>query len=221
MEVRMTRASIAALAVTLLLTTSAGARLSERGKEVAVRLHVVLHLSLGLEDRALASETARAVLDDAGVIVEWHECSALTTACPEPSGPNVVTVRLLETTAGRHQASGHLVRNFRHGSTALVYVPRHRELTRAVRHSPSGRVHPALSTLRTGHLLGLTIAHEVGHALGLHHGPTGVMKAHIGMEDILALRSSRLTFLPDESRRMRQAVSGGATLLVDSEPPSQ
>lgn len=42
------------------------------------------------------------------------------------------------------------------------------------------------------------------------------MKANIDLDDILALRSSRLAFRPDESRRMRQAISGSATLVVDS-----
>jgi hypothetical protein len=53
--------------------------------------------------------------------------------------------------------------------SVLVFVPRNVEVTQKIRQSPAGRSNPRLATLAPGHLVGLTIAHEVGHYLGLSH----------------------------------------------------
>jgi hypothetical protein len=170
---------------------------------LTVQLHVVLHLPIDREDLALARETAQGLLTSAGIGSEWQECSALTSPCDSPNGPNVISVRLLPRKVTGRPECGHLIRDPKRGTAALVYVVRHRELARDIRHSPAGRSHPALSGLKAGHVTGLTIAHEVGHALNLRHARRGVMKAWIDVDDLLALRQARLAFTPDESVRMR------------------
>jgi predicted Zn-dependent protease len=52
----------------------------------------------------------------------------------------------------------------------------------------------------------MTIAHEVGHALGLPHAATGVMKASLSVREVVALRAARLRFTHEQAAAMRQAL---------------
>ena len=56
-------------------------------------------------------------------------------------------------------------------------------------------------------MIGLTVAHEVGHALGLPHSPWGVMKARPSIDDVVAFRRGLLAFTPREALQMRTAIA--------------
>jgi len=176
---------------------------------LTIYLHLILHLPVEEEELARARETAQSLLASAGIAAEWQVCSVLTSQCGAANAPNAVSVRLLPRRSTGRPECGQLVRDPKLGTVALVYVVRHRELVLDVRHSPAGRATPSLSTLESGHVTGLAIAHEVGHALNLRHARRGVMKAWIDLEDLRALRESRLAFTPEQSARMR------ARLLTD------
>ena len=90
--------------------------------------------------------------------------------------------------------------------TIFVYVAAIVDRVLAIHHGAPSRSEPTLASLRPGHLIGLTVAHEVGHALGLPHAASGVMKENADLDDILALRASRFLFLPQQVARMRQAI---------------
>jgi Xaa-Pro aminopeptidase len=69
--------------------------------------------------------------------------------------------------------------------------------------------HPMDAAIRAElarHFIGLTIAHEIGHGLGLRHSASGVMKPDADMDDMLALRQSRLRFASREAVRMREQI---------------
>ncbi len=61
-------------------------------------------------------------------------------------------------------------------------------------------------------MVGLTIAHEVGHSLGLVHVSSGVMKAQPSLDEIVALRTSTLAFGHKEGTIMRLALARSEVL---------
>jgi hypothetical protein len=98
----------------------------------------------------------------------------------------------------------------------MIFVPCHENLVRTVRAKAVARSAPWLATLEIGHLLGLTMAHEVGHVLRLVHAPVGVMQARFDMDAFFALRTSRLAFMPHERLRIREAMLARAAVLTVS-----
>lgn len=151
----------------------------------------------------LAQITAATLLGTAGIRVACRPC--LLASCPTDTSGDVVLVQLLSVVKMTdREVAGETVRDQRSGLvTVLIYVPRIVELASEVRRSSDGRSHPALSSLEIGHLVGLTIAHEVGHGLGLSHSRSGVMKARPSLNEIVALRASNLVFRDAEAARMR------------------
>jgi hypothetical protein len=198
--------AISAALVHLLLYGSMPGAGSNR--EVRVHLYAVLHLEMSAGELELGLATAKALLAQASIGADWQVCSALAGVCEPRSGPGLITLRFVARKVTGRPECGALIRD-RHGVAALMYVARHRALVHEVIHSPRGREHPALAALRAGHVTGLSIAHEVGHALGLKHAKRGVMKAWIDVDDLLALRESRLPFTREQAAHMQAMLAAG------------
>jgi len=162
----------------------------------------------GLDDAALQriEQTVGALLAPAGIGANWHGCQPPGDCSSEH--PVIVLVQLLtvsKMTDG--EVCGEFLRDQRSGvPTVLVYLPRVVELQQAMRGGSGARDSPALATTQIGDLVGLIIAHEVGHALGVPHGRTGVMKARPSVDDVIALRLSTLAFQQKEATVMRLAI---------------
>jgi hypothetical protein len=66
-------------------------------------------------------------------------------------------------------------------------------------------------------LTGAIVAHEIGHVLGLHHGPVGVMRERLDPSDILSLREHRLVFSRNDAATMQRSaerVAGRAAAML-------
>ena len=182
--------------------------------DTTVVLHVTAELRVppsgALRDAEfeVAGRTARALLATAGILVELRDCRAPRSDC-EVSAPGdvVIDVRLRP---GRKTtdvtACGEVARDYLGRPVVVLYLPPHADLATAFRFHIASRSNPALGEIRTGHLVGLTLAHEVGHWLGLPHAASGVMKARPALEEVTALAFQRLAFESQQGSRLRDAL---------------
>ena len=179
---------------------------------------VVLHVSAELRPRhpgglpdaefEVAGRAARTLLATAGISVVLRDCRAATSPC-EVSAPGQVgiSVRLRPgRKPGDAAACGEVARDYLDRPVVVVYLPPHADLVTAFRFHVAARSNPALGEIRTGQLVGLTLAHEVGHWLGLPHAASGVMKARPALEEVTALASQRLAFELQQGFSLRYAL---------------
>jgi hypothetical protein len=185
---------------------SRGARVetAHGGSPPSLHLNVRVHESLDPANLEQARETGQALLESVGIRLDWRECHAGDACAPPGESPAVVVLLLPFANPTHRGLSGQVVEDNRtRAATISVYVPVLADLARAIRNSPAGRWDSRLATLHTGHLVGLTIAHEIGHALLLPHASSGLMQPEFDLDDVRDMREARLSFTPSEGAILR------------------
>jgi hypothetical protein len=212
-----TRARAVSVVAICAIRLAIPADLTARGQGEVIELRVMTYAS-DPSDVQRAGQVALDVLGAADLHALWRICAAGPGGCaPSPDATRSVLVRLLPLSrVSDRSVGGETVKDQVTGGPAiLVYLGSEQALTRSFQQMAEGRSNPALASLSWGDLAGLTIAHEIGHVLGLSHSKTGLMKPRWDTADIIAAHDSRLVFQRKESVAMAIAMrSDNVTLAL-------
>ena len=181
-----------------------------------VDLRVYTYSRMDPERTEDARRMAQGLLSAAGVESTWRLCRGYDDRCGEPAAN--ARIVLIHVVAVGNEAKPSILGDAMAAPSALpivhVYLPRIAELVGTFRRTGPERGLPQLLTLTTGQMVGLTIAHEIGHILGLRHGRAGIMREKLRAEDVAAARLLRLVFQPAERERMLVALRASERTLA-------
>lgn len=183
---------------------------------LVAELQIIGFGDLDAEEVDNVQRVAQTLLTTAGIRALWRDCRRPDAQC-DLSAPGRVAVLVRLRPERKHAdsaACGEVVRDYRRRPVVIAYLPPHADLLSLFRFDVAARSNPALGGIRIGHLVGLTLAHEVGHWLGLSHAAAGVMKARPGVEEVSAMASQRLTFEARQGSQLRQALRQRAVEVV-------
>ncbi|HTM04042.1 MAG TPA: hypothetical protein VL173_11100 [Vicinamibacterales bacterium] len=159
-----------------------------------------------------ARREATDVLNDAGIDVEWIDCSGapprpdVRARCDAPLKRDEVAVRLVRRVppayAGPLPLGEALVDpRLGSGTLATIYVDRVEWFAREG-HANSGT------------LLGRALAHELGHLLLGDAHTSGLMRPCWTRDDLLRARAADWTFTAADAARLRSALAGRTTMMA-------
>jgi hypothetical protein len=172
-----------------------------------VVLHIRAYADGEVAPNALirAHDVANGILEAAGLFAEWRLCD-LSETCPPERGDSSEVVVILSSRprpdgrldCGRAARGAHISEG-----TVIVSVPCVRDVVRQLARPSRNRSHPVLASARHEDLVGAAVAHEIGHVLGMGHTPTGLMRAQLGADEVIALGLGRLGFGEPEAALLR------------------
>jgi hypothetical protein len=193
---------LAGVYVTLTLVAGVqSAAEADRSLRVQVRVHPVFPTPA--RDLARAQRTAGAMLESAGVAIDWLDCSldgARPPAheCEEIPRSDELVLRLLAAPSrGTRDALGYAYVDIdrRQGTLATVHVDRVQALADE-------------AWVERGRLLGLAIAHELVHLLtgSVAHTRDGLMRASWSVDELRRDGFRRWSIARDEAARLRRGL---------------
>ncbi|AMY09285.1 hypothetical protein LuPra_02500 [Luteitalea pratensis] len=172
---------------------------------VALRVRVYADRHVDEATVRPALEVAEHLLASAGLGVAWRVCDT-EQACPVGDTPVPAIIVILSSRDRPRENCGVAAHGARDSAgTVIVSVPCLAGVAfRLTRRAGTG-TNPLLAMPRHDDLVGAIVAHEIGHLLGIRHAPSGLMRASLESDDMIALRRGTLRFSPAEAGRMRIA----------------
>jgi hypothetical protein len=169
---------------------------------IAIRIYDTAAISAG--QRAAAIRTAAAILDEAGLMVDWRDCSDRLAhrSCQEPRRARDLIVRIMPTSVSRTTSAD---AGFRLGVAVLDPGTRAGEMATIFHDRVQSVAHR--TGVDCGQLLGRALAHEVGHLLlrEMGHSRHGLMRAVWTDEELTSTRREDWLFAPSDLRQLQRA----------------
>ena len=169
--------------------------------EVHVTIRLMDYVGLPASARSEAVDTAKHILGQAGVAVDFIECysggmGTGTPACAAPLGPTDLILRICPP---RMAAKGTQLAYAAMTADGGVYI--------TVFVDPAKRI-ARIRTLSDGVLLGHSIAHEIGHMLlgANSHSSSGIMRAVWRLVDEEWMAKGALVFDAGQAKAMRSVL---------------
>jgi hypothetical protein len=194
--------------------------------EQTAKITVIVYNYAAIHASVLAQAEREAVrpFERAHVAIEWLDCplsaknAFFPPACRVQTGPLTLEVRLLPKAMTErwpriaHELGFAIIPEDGGPATiANVFTHEVEQLANGFRRA----------TLEPGCLLGLVVAHELGHLLlGVSHSPCGIMRANWYRGELMLIAHGIIAFTPVEAERMRSNIRGRrAAEAANSEQP--
>jgi hypothetical protein len=180
------------LAVLISLASPTTAVAADADKSATITVLVFNFREIPAKTLVKAENEAAGILERAGLHAIWRDCPTTNEPCVK--GPGRVFILALNKGPIQYEfadtVSGYAMLPEHIAVVYYDYLPR----------GPGGRGDKDSAAM----ILGCVIAHELGHLLlGAHgHSISGIMQAGWGVEQTQLALMSRLSFLPDEVKRI-------------------
>jgi hypothetical protein len=185
-----------------LMASGAATNASADESRIVVRIYDAGVASPG--QRAAAIRTAAAIVEEAGLIADWRDCSERLSqpSCQQPRRPRDLIVRIMPTSPSRATGAD---AGFRLGVAVLDPGTRVGEM--ATIFHDQVRAVADRTGVDCGELLGRALAHEVGHLLlrEMGHSRNGLMRAVWTDAELTSNRREDWLFAPSDLRHVHLA----------------